>query len=83
MGLFSRKSKSAQENKTIQLKTNINCGGCVSTVTPFLDGADGIQEWSVDTTNSDKILTVEAKGLSEKEIIAIVQKAGYKAESIK
>lgn len=63
-----------------QFKTNINCGGCIATVTPFLNGAKGIDHWEVDTTNKNKILTVNAEGISQQEIVAIVQKAGYKIE---
>ncbi|HEX6914818.1 MAG TPA: heavy-metal-associated domain-containing protein [Chitinophagaceae bacterium] len=65
-----------------QFKTNINCSGCVANVTPHLSGNEKIRHWEVDTNNPKKILTVEAEGLSEEEIKAIVQKAGFKAESI-
>lgn len=69
--------------KTQKFKTNINCGGCIKAVTPFLDKAEGIQHWEVDTDNSDKILTVKSEGISEEQIIETVQKAGFKAEPIK
>ena len=39
------------ENKEFQFKTNINCGGCVASVKPHLDSAEGVCEWNVDTTN--------------------------------
>lgn len=61
-------------------KTNINCGGCVAAVKPALDNAEGIIGWEVDTNNPAKILSVDAPTLSEEDIIALVQKAGYKAE---
>ena len=67
------------ETKQYQFKTNINCGGCVSTVTPYLNNEQGIISWQVDTTNKDKILTVTASGISATEIVTIVEKAGYKA----
>lgn len=70
------------ENKKFQFKTNINCGGCVAKVTPFLDDTDGVCEWDVDTTNKDKILTVEADGITEEQIIQSVQKAGFKIEQL-
>jgi len=72
----------SNENKTFQFKTNINCGGCVATLTPFLDAAEGIDQWDVDTANKDKILSVHSKELTEEAIIQIVQSAGYKIESI-
>jgi len=68
--------------KTIQLKTNINCGGCVATVTPFLNEAVGKENWQVDTSNKDKILTVTKENAVTDEVIKIVQKAGFKAEKL-
>lgn len=34
------------ENKEFQFKTNINCGGCVASVKPHLDSAEGVCEWN-------------------------------------
>jgi copper chaperone len=70
------------ENKELKFKTNLDCGGCVSKVQADLDNAAGIQEWSVDTANADKILTVQSEGISEEEIISIVRSKGFKAETI-
>lgn len=69
-------------NQDLQFKTNINCGGCVTSVKPHLDKADGISNWEVDTTNKDKILTVKSNGITEQEVIETVQKAGFKIEPI-
>ena len=66
----------------LQFKTNINCGGCVSKVTPTLNATEGICEWSMDTANRDKILTVKTDSLSASEIKATVEKAGFKAEAL-
>lgn len=63
-----------------QFKTNINCGGCIAKVTPFLDEAQGIDHWEVDTTNKNKILTVTSDGITEQQVVALIQKAGYKIE---
>jgi copper chaperone len=68
--------------KTLKFKTNINCGGCISKVTPFLDKQDGVESWEVDTTNSDKILTIESDGATEEDVKATLQKIGFKAEAI-
>ncbi len=65
-----------------KFKTNINCSGCVAKVTPFLNQAEGIKKWEVDTNNPGKVLTVEAESLSEDEIKELVNKAGFKAESL-
>lgn len=69
-------------NKNLQFKTNLNCGGCVSKVQSDLDTAEGISKWNVDTANADKILTVSSKGITEEEVINIVKSKGFKAESI-
>ncbi|PVW13719.1 heavy-metal-associated domain-containing protein [Marixanthomonas spongiae] len=68
--------------KTLKFKTNINCGGCVSKVTPFLNKQEGVESWEVDTNNPDKILTVEADSATEEEVRATLQKVGFKAEKI-
>ncbi|MCZ2356741.1 MAG: heavy-metal-associated domain-containing protein [Bacteroidia bacterium] len=67
-------------NREFRFKTNINCGGCVSSVKPHLDGAKGIFEWKVDTTAKEKILTVKTSELTQEQIMEIVQKAGFKIE---
>ena len=66
----------------MKFKTTINCGGCVAKVTPLLNGADGIEQWQVDTDNPDKILTVQSSGITPEEIMEEVKKAGFKIESI-
>ncbi|WP_306354117.1 heavy-metal-associated domain-containing protein [Flavobacterium sp. '19STA2R22 D10 B1'] len=68
------------EKKDIQFKTNLNCSACVGKVKSDLDNTEGIGEWSVDTDNSDKILTVQAEGITEDEIVAIIKRKGFKAE---
>lgn len=68
------------ENKNIQFKTNINCGGCVATVKPHLDDAEGICHWDIDTASKDKILTVHSDGITEAEVIQKVKEAGFKIE---
>lgn len=65
-----------------QFKTNINCSGCVATVTPHLDGAAEIKGWNVDTANPSKILTIETDTLGEEQVKKIVEGAGFKAEKI-
>jgi copper chaperone len=70
------------ENKQLQFKTNLNCGGCVSKVQADLDNANGIGAWEVDTTNSDKILTIKSEGITEQEVVALVKSKGFKAEPL-
>lgn len=65
------------ENKNLQFKTNINCGGCLAKVAPFLNEAEGICHWEVDTSNKDKILTVHSEGITQEKVIQKVKKAGF------
>ncbi|MDA3616614.1 heavy-metal-associated domain-containing protein [Polluticaenibacter yanchengensis] len=71
------------KNKILQFKTNINCASCVASVTPFLDNAEGIENWDIDTQKRDKILTVMTEGITEREVIKAVENAGFKIEPIK
>ena len=68
--------------ETIKFKTNVNCGGCIATITPHLNEVKGIVKWNVDTANPQKILTVEASDLHPEVIIETLKKAGYKADQI-
>jgi copper chaperone len=70
---------------TLQFKTNINCGNCIKSVTPFLNALETVDRWQVYTEVSDKILSVETDE-SETEVtqqvIQAVQEAGFRIESI-
>lgn len=78
--------------ETIKFKTNIKCGICLTTVTPFLDESVGAGNWQVDTQNPDKVLTVQTGaarpvrqrgfGVTADTVKAVVQQAGFKAEMI-
>ena len=66
----------------LQFKTNINCGGCIASVTPELNASDKIKDWSVDTSSPNKTLTITTE-LSANEVQDILNKLGYKAEVLK
>lgn len=68
--------------KTVKFKTDINCGSCVASVTPFLNTLDNLDTWKVDTENPDKILEVTIDDEDENAVIEAVQKAGYTIEKI-
>jgi len=68
--------------KTNRFKTNINCGGCIKSVTPHLNSLENIESWKVDIDNSDKVLEVTSEGAIENEIVAAVQKAGFEIEPL-
>jgi len=69
-------------NQNFQFKTNINCSGCVAKVSPFLNDAEGICHWEVDTASRDKVLTLKSEGITEQQVIETVQKAGFKIEPL-
>ncbi|MFT3948348.1 MAG: heavy-metal-associated domain-containing protein [Agriterribacter sp.] len=66
----------------LRFRTNINCSGCVATVKPFLDKAEGIMQWDVNTVDKNKVLTVQSEGITAQQVIDTVQKAGFKIESL-
>ena len=66
--------------KKLAFKTNINCGSCVAKVTPYLQKADSVEQWNVDTANKEKVLTVEGDKIDEKQVVQAVQDAGFKIE---
>ena len=68
--------------KTVKFKTNINCGNCVKSVTPFLNELDNIDLWKVDTDNSDKILEVTIDDDDVESVIASVKSAGFDIEKL-
>lgn len=69
--------------KTLKFKTNIKCSGCVAAVTPYLNEVAGKDNWEVNLQSPEKTLVVATeKAVSEVDVIAAMQKAGYKAEEI-
>lgn len=66
--------------KKIKFKTNINCGGCIAKVTPFLNEAVGEGGWNVDTNDPRKTLTVDEADAPA--ALQAIQRSGYKAEKI-
>jgi copper chaperone len=67
--------------KKIKFKTNINCGGCIAGIAPFLDENKEISTWRVDISDPRRILTIET-GSSAELILKVIQTAGFKAEEI-
>lgn len=67
---------------TLQFNTNINCGNCIKSVTPFLNALESIEAWEVDTDNPEKVLTVnteETAATVEAAVLDALQQAGFKA----
>jgi copper chaperone len=69
--------------KTIEVKTNIMCGSCIAKVTPVLNEVIGENNWNVNIADPGKRLTVTTENLTEADVIHAVEKAGYKAETLR
>lgn len=68
---------------TLKFKTNIKCGGCIATVTPYLNKLPQVSHWEVDIQNPDKVLTVEVSEDTDKQqIINTLADAGYQAHEL-
>lgn len=69
--------------ETYKFKTNIKCGNCVATVTPFLNSIPEIVDWEVDTKHPEKTLTINSnENLEAVKVITALNQAGYQAETI-
>jgi copper chaperone len=68
--------------KKYRFKTNINCMGCVTTVSRFLTNKPEIEHWEVETANPDKILTV-VTSLEKEGVEQLIENAGFRAEIIR
>ena len=68
--------------KTVKYKTNINCNGCIKSVTPFLNELDNLDIWKVDIDNSDKILEVTLDDDNDITETDAVKKAGFEISKI-
>lgn len=68
--------------KTLQFKTSLKCSGCVEKIKTDLDQDKNISEWNVDMNTNPKVLTVKGDNITAKEIETLLEKSGYKAESI-
>jgi len=67
--------------QTLRFKTTINCANCVHAVSPTLNEEKAIESWQVDTTNPDKILTVNTD-LTPAQVVALVEEAGFEAQAV-
>lgn len=67
---------------TLKFKTTINCSSCVAKVTPVLNNLENIEQWSVDTESTDKVLSVTGEHIDEADLVKSLAKIGYKAEKI-
>lgn len=69
--------------KKAVFKTNINCAQCVAKVTPYLEQAESIEKWEVDTNDKDKLLKVSGNSVDITEVKRLIEEAGYEAREKK
>jgi copper chaperone len=63
---------------TYQFQTSLNCANCVNRVRPFIDELSGIENWSVDTADSKKILTVSSDNPDiVAQVVEAVEEVGF------
>lgn len=62
--------------KKLQFKTNINCNNCVRSVSGFINDVAGLEKWTVDIENPEKILTVEGD-FDKNAVVEAVEDAGF------
>lgn len=67
--------------KTSKFKTNAKCDGCVARIADKLNEIVPREQWNIDLSTTDRVLTV-TEDVPDEKIIAVVVAAGYKAEKL-
>lgn len=62
-------------------RTSAKCNGCVSAIAGKLDEIMGPEDWNIDLTSPDRVLTVKSD-VAEEEIVSRVKGLGFKIEHI-
>ena len=68
--------------ETVKYKTNINCDGCIKSVTPHLNQVDNLESWKVNTENPSKILEVLLDSEDDSDVLKAVKEAGFEIERL-
>ncbi len=63
----------------IQVKTSAKCAGCVAKIAEKLNEFLSPEDWSINLTTPDRVLTVKAD-VEVNKVVEAVQSAGFKAE---
>lgn len=66
----------------LTFKTTLKCGGCEAKVKPFLDELSEVSSWKADLSQTPKTITVHGENIKAENIIAAIEKAGFKAEIV-
>ncbi len=74
----------SEEPKIVTLKiTGMSCAGCASHIHTALSKTEGVISDEVKYPGDVATIKYDGSKISEKEIIAVIEKTGYKAEVIK
>lgn len=69
-----------EEPKTVWLKiTGMSCAGCASHIHTVLSKTDGVLNDEVKYPGDIAVIKYDASKISENQIIAVIEKTGYKA----
>jgi copper chaperone len=66
----------------MKFKTNINCQNCVASVKNVLNEIVGTEQWEVDTTVEDKILSIKNEDIDVSLLQNKLKRIGFSAEEI-
>lgn len=70
-------------NEILVFKTNIKTDEDKQKVALVLNSLPHINRWTVDCEDCDCVLRIEAEGMSEEQIIELIQQAGFYCEELK
>ncbi|MCB9643929.1 MAG: heavy-metal-associated domain-containing protein [Myxococcales bacterium] len=76
----SPKHKAAQHTQVKIAITGMHCGGCVESITGALKGIAGVHKAQVTLEPQQAIVSYDPKKASIPQMIAAIEKAGYKAK---
>lgn len=68
-----------EDMKTSKFKTTAKCGGCVAKIEEYLNRVVSRDQWNVDLTSQDRVLTVTSD-VPDEEIMRLVREAGFQIE---
>ncbi len=63
----------------IRVKTTAKCAGCVAKIAEELNRFLSPEQWSIDLTSPDRVLTVTAD-IAADRVVEAVRAAGFRAE---
>lgn len=67
---------------TMIFKTNAKCEGCLAKIEEVLRGKISKEEWNLDLSDSNRLLTVASDKLAADDVVELISKAGFKIEQM-